>query len=312
MSSPALILLLLVAVAKPLEGKWELRENVYVIDLETDDGEDVELECKAAAEDPMEGVEWKHGRWSVGHGRKLTITVKELPDAGNYTCHSSDDGRTIGYNFLYINQLFSESDAPSGILEEWTEGQFIDCEAKNYNGSFSCSWQLRVPKQHQFSFKAQNGAIHCMDPKPKPTNELVYSVLCHHAEACQYGEDHHLISVLLNGTQGNKYSSYNTSFYIRDIIKPDPPENLHKNKKEGSLRWHYPASWSNCPSYFSLEFNVSVPEWKKVKPHSKQSWVLVEATDYKGPDVKDVKTFCVQARDNYHTSSWSAWSCTSK
>ncbi|XP_078509864.1 interleukin-12 subunit beta [Lissotriton helveticus] len=288
--------------AVSLEGKWELRENVYVIDLAKQDYEIVELVCGAAPEDTARKVEWRNGRKFVGHGKKQHVTVKEFPHAGNYTCHIGK-GPAIGYTFLYINEPFNQLGEASGILNEWRDGHFIDCEAKNYNGTFYCSWQLKGREAPRFSFEAQHGTIKCTNHKIMDGS--IYTITCFHAEACPYGEDHKHIKVFLEATQGKKYSNYTTTFFIKDIIKPDPPENLKKN---GSLiTWHYPASWSNCPSFFPLLFNVSVFEADKGQ-HSHLPWTLFNSTSMHMPKVK---RFCIQARDKFHTSSWSERSCLS-
>ncbi|XP_069055768.1 interleukin-12 subunit beta [Pleurodeles waltl] len=305
MPSLVTFVLALVLAAVPLEGKWELRNNVYVVDLGKQGYETVELVCDVAAEDTVREVKWRNGPKIVGHGKKLHVTIKEFPHAGNYTCHVGN-GPAVGYTFVYINEPINQLGEASGILKEWRDGHFIDCEAKNYNGSFYCSWQLKGRGEPHFFFEAQHGTIKCMDHKTMDGS--IYTITCIHAEACPYGEDHKHIKVFLEATQGKKYSNYTTTFFIKDIIKPDPPENLQKKGK--TITWHYPASWSNCPSFFPLVFNVSVPEADRGqhhgRKHSTQPWILANNTSIHMPNVKKV---CIQARDKYHTSSWSERSC---
>ncbi|XP_053321656.1 interleukin-12 subunit beta [Spea bombifrons] len=283
----------------PLEGVWEfpLRQNTFVVDISKDKPtETVTLECNVSAE---EQVYWQVKR-QRRHGRTLQIDVKEKVDVGNFTCHT-EDGDDVDYKSVVINNL---STLTHKKILSYSKHP-IHCAASNYSGHFNCSW--KPSKSHdQYFFQAERGSlpIACHGPFRHHSD---YVVNCYDQETCSHGEENSHITFTLHAIQEKAYENHTKIFMLRDITRPDPPQDLDKSTKSGkvSLKWKYPKTWCNVHSFFPLIFNVNITnERSMMSEHHKD----IEGTSLILPS-KGTFHFCVQARDMYYNSSWSEWSC---
>ncbi|XP_047635537.1 interleukin-12 subunit beta [Phacochoerus africanus] len=310
----------LVWLASPIVAIWELEKNVYVVELDwypNAPGEMVVLTCNTPEED---GITWTSDQSSevLGTGKTLTIHVKEFGDAGQYTCRKG--GAVLSQSLLLLHKK-EDGIWSTDILKDQKEPKnksFLKCEAKNYSGRFTCWWLTAISTDLKFSVKSSRGST---DPRGVTCGTATlsedlgeykkYRVECQEGSACPAAEESLPIEVVLEAVHKLKYENYTSSFFIRDIIKPDPPKNLQlnplKNSRHVEISWEYPDTWSTPHSYFSLMFGVQVQGKNK---REKKDKLFTDQTSAKVTCHKDAN-IRVQARDRYYSSFWSEWASVS-
>ncbi|XP_048190166.1 interleukin-12 subunit beta [Perognathus longimembris pacificus] len=311
----------LVLLASPLLALWELEKDVYVVELDwrpDAPGETVVLTCDTAEDG---GITWTSSQRGevVGAGKSLSIRVKEFGDAGRYTCHRG--GEELGHTTLLLHKN-EDGIWSTDILKDQKEPKnktFLKCEARNYSGHFTCWWLTAISSDVKFNVRSSRGlsdprGVTCgaatlsAEKVPGEHRELrKYWVECQEASACPAAEESLPVELALDAVHRFKYEKYTASFFLRDIIKPDPPKNLQLTPLEGSQQveasWEYPDSWSTPHSYFSLEFFVQVQGKKK---RGRKDSLSVENTSVTVSCPKGGQVL-VRARDRYYNSSWSEW-----
>ncbi|XP_019390924.1 PREDICTED: interleukin-12 subunit beta [Crocodylus porosus] len=307
-------LLFLFAFTIPLEAKWKLRENVYVIESEWSDeapAKHVELTCNVS-DNQATSVYWMKDMEIRGHGKTLITEVQELPDAGNYTCHSTDTHEVLSYSFLLITKKDSNGQMIKSILKSFKEPNrtYLKCEAKNYSGIFIC-WWMTEKESPDVNFTIKNlkgseGDVTCGNPEIHQSGLVtVYSSQCQKENHCPFAEEHEPIEMFLEVIDDIEYENSSTSFFIRDIIRPDPPQCQYL-AKDNKVTWKYPKTWSTPESYFPLTFRVKTESAKK---HTNKV-EFYDADEYfmNLPETSTPDKIFVQARDRYYNSPWSDWS----
>ncbi|NXM07014.1 IL12B protein, partial [Tyrannus savana] len=300
----------LFSLAALLEAvQWKLQENVYVIESEWNaetPATRVELTCNT----PHEAVYWKKGSEWKGKGKTLIVEVKEFPDAGNYTCLAENTHEILSYNFLLISKVDSNGQMIRSILKSFKEPiqTFIKCEAKNYSGIFMCSWMTENESPNmKFAIrglKGSQGDVTCSSPVAHTDGSVTkYTTQCRKENYCPFAEEHQPIYVFLEVIDEVEYENYTSSFFIRDIIKPDPPQCQYE-ATNGMVTWKYPKTWSTPKSYFPLTFKVKVKSPKK----RRQQVYDTDEQSIHLPNTGPKDEISVQARDRYYHSSWSDWS----
>ncbi|XP_051024367.1 interleukin-12 subunit beta [Acomys russatus] len=325
-----------VLLASPLMAIWELEKDVYVVEVDWSPGapgESVALTCDTPEEDDItwtsdQRIDFKES------GKTVTFEVKEFTHAGQYTCHKG--GETLSHSRLLLhkkeNGIWS-----TDILKEQKNSKnktFLKCEAPNYSGRFTCSWlvertdlkfSIRSGSSSPDSRAVTCGAASLSSEKVRVDEQDYeqYSVSCQEDVTCPTAEETLPIELVLDAQEQNKYENYSTSFFIRDIIKPDPPKNVQvKPLKNDAVEvsWEYPDSWSTPHSYFSLKFFVQI-QCNKEKTKKKRKKTEVESErkcKQKEPFLVDKTSatveckgakVCVQAQDRYYNSSFSKWEC---
>ncbi|KAM7242741.1 hypothetical protein CapIbe_007212 [Capra ibex] len=283
-------------------------------------GETVVLTCDTPEED---GITWTSDQSSevLGSGKTLTIQVKEFGDAGQYTCHKG--GEVLSRSLLLLHKK-EDGIWSTDILKDQKEPKaksFLKCEAKDYSGHFTCSWLTAISTNLKFSVKSSRGSS---DPRgvtcgaASLSAEKVsmdhreynkYTVECQEGSACPAAEESLPIEVVMEAVHKLKYENYTSSFFIRDIIKPDPPKNLQlrplKNSRQVEVSWEYPDTWSTPHSYFSLTFCVQVQGKNKREKKLFTDQTSAKVTCHKDANIR------VQARDRYYSSFWSEWASVS-
>ncbi|XP_032558940.1 interleukin-12 subunit beta [Chiroxiphia lanceolata] len=304
-------LLSLFSFAALLEAvQWKLQENVYVIESEWNaetPATRVELTCNS----PNEAVYWKKDSEWKGKGKTLIAEVKEFPDAGNYTCLAENTHEILSYNFFLISKIDSSGQMIRSILKSFKEPKrtFLKCEAKNYSGIFMCSWMTENENPNvKFtikSLKGPQGDVTCSSPVAHTDGSVTkYTSQCRKENYCPFAEEHQPIDMFLEVIDEVEYENYTSSFFIRDIVKPDPPQCQYV-ATNGMVTWEYPKTWSTPKSYFPLTFKV------KVKSAKKRKTQVIYDTDEQSfhlPNTGPKDEISVQARDRYYHSSWSDWS----
>ncbi|GAB1295956.1 Interleukin-12 subunit beta [Apodemus speciosus] len=312
----------MVLLVSPLMAMWELEKDE--VDWCPDaPGETVNLTCDTPEEDDITWTSDQR-RGVIGSGKTLTVTVKEFLDAGQYTCHKG--GETLSRSHLLLHKK-ENGFWSTEILKNFKNKTFLKCEAPNYSGRFTCSWLVQRNIDLTFSIKSRSSspdsrAVTCgaasLSPEKVTLNQRDYdkfSVACQEDVTCPTAEETLPVELALEARQQNKYENYSASFFIRDIIKPDPPKNLQVKLLKNSqveVSWEYPDSWSTPHSYFSLKFFVRIQRKREKMKETDEGCnqkgaFLVEKTSTevqcKGANV------CVQAQDRYYNSSCSKWAC---
>ncbi|XP_064017371.1 interleukin-12 subunit beta isoform X2 [Pogoniulus pusillus] len=310
MSHLLFALLSLFSFAALLEAQWKLKENVYVIESEWDDetpAKRVELTCDT---DEALPVYWEKDTELKGTGKTLVVEMKEFPDAGNYTCLTANTHEIISYHFFLITKIDSSGQMIRSILKSYEEPNrtFLKCKAKNYSGIFTCSWMTENESPNvKFTIRSLEGSqgdVTCSSPVAHTIKSgTEYTVQCQKENYCPFAEEHQPIEMFLEVIDEVEYENYTRSFFIRDIIKPDPPQ-CHYTAANGTVTWTYPRTWSTPKSYFPLTFRVKVESPKK---HSIQVYDADEQS-IQIPGARPKDKISVQARDRYYNSSWSEWS----
>ncbi|EFB20705.1 hypothetical protein PANDA_000311, partial [Ailuropoda melanoleuca] len=298
---------------------------VYVVELDWHPGapgEVVVLTCRTPEEDD---ITWTSDQSSevLGSGKTLTVQVREFGDAGRYTCHKG--GKVLSDSLLLIHKK-EDGIWSTDILKEQKESKnriFLKCEAKNYSGRFTCWWLTAISTDLKFSVKSSRGfsdpqgvtcgAVTLSADRVRVDNRdyKKYTVECQEGSACPTAEESLPIEVVVDAVHKLKYENYTTSFFTRDIIKPDPPMNLQlkplKNSRQVEVSWEYPNTWSTPHSYFSLTFCI---QGQGKNHREKKERLCVDKTSAKVTCHREAK-IRVQARDRYYSSSWSDWAAVS-
>uniref|UniRef100_A0A8C8RHQ6 Interleukin-12 subunit beta n=1 Tax=Pelusios castaneus TaxID=367368 RepID=A0A8C8RHQ6_9SAUR len=276
--------------------------HLYVIDSEWTHeapAEKVELTCNVP-EDQAQSVYWKKDEEIKGNGKTLTITVKEFPDAGNYTCHKSDTNEALNYYFFLITK--KDPSGSKSILKSFKEPNnrtFLKCESKNYSGIFICSWKTENESPNVKTQDDVSGNVICESPVAQQLKrETKYTVHCRKTNYCPFAEEHQPIEMFLEVIDETQYENCTSSFFIRDIIKPDPPKCEHV-VRNGTVTWRYPRTWSTPESFFPLTFKVTTEGSKlhKNESYTNEQFIHISMTSK--------SKIYVQAKDRYYNSSWS-------
>ncbi|NWV77741.1 IL12B protein, partial [Dasyornis broadbenti] len=305
---PCALLSLLSFAALLESAQWKLQENVFVVESQWDaeaPATTVELTCNSSEE----AVYWKKDSEWKQEGKSLSVAVKEFPDAGNYSCLSQQSHEVLSSHLLLIAKTDSKGHMIRWILKSFKEPKwtFLKCEAKNYSGIFACSWMTENQSPNvKFtigSLKGPQGDVSCSSPVAHSEGALTtYTAQCHKENFCPFAEEHQPIDIFLEAIDEVEYENYSASFFIRDIIKPDPPQCQYV-ASNGTVTWTYPGTWSTPNSYFPLTFKVKVKS--KRRPRHQEYNTDGQAVQLPAPGPAEI---WVQARDCCYLSSWSEWS----
>ncbi|KAM7042763.1 interleukin-12 subunit beta isoform 1-T2 [Acridotheres tristis] len=303
-------LLSLLSFAALLESaQWKLQENVFVIESQWDTeapASSVELTCDTSEEE----VYWeKDSEWKQ-EGKTLRAAVKEFPDAGNYTCLSQQSHQVLSSHLLLIAKINSQGHMVRWILKSFEESNktFLKCEAKNYSGIFTCSWMTENTSPNvKFTIRSLKGpqaGVSCSSPVAVTEGAVsTFTAQCQQHNFCPFAEELQPIDIVLEAIDVVEYENYTGSFFIRDILKPDPPQCQYV-ATNGTVTWTYPRTWSTPNSYFPLTFKVKVK--RQAKKHKYQVYDTEEQSlQLQSPGPAQV---WVQARDCCYLSPWSDWS----
>uniref|UniRef100_A0AAV2J9Q0 Interleukin-12 subunit beta n=1 Tax=Knipowitschia caucasica TaxID=637954 RepID=A0AAV2J9Q0_KNICA len=265
----------------------------------------VPISCGEAFRD--EPVTWKRdGVFQPAlQGNDIHVTVREW-DGGDFSCHQSPEGPALNHTLLLV-QL--EPDNRTAILQpRGADRDYIHCSTPNYRGSFHCHWS----KHHHRSGASVLMVKSHRNQEPVPcVVEPSGSEMCCEENNCPYKEEQHRISLTLYMKSASRLEAYTKAFYLRDIVTPGPPTNLHiitRSETSRAFGWNYPESWDKPCSYFSLLFQVKVVR-SGGTCHSEE-YVLEDATSQMVYVVNRAKkyVFCVRAQDKHTGGPWSEWS----
>ncbi|KAM4619922.1 interleukin-12 subunit beta [Polymixia lowei] len=231
-------------------------------------------------------------------GNQVQVPVEET-NGGKYTCHLSPDGQYLNHTLVLV-QLTSDKNV---ILKEKQHGhhaaEHIHCAAHNYNGSYHCTWERT---------ESRSGAAVLLVKAARDSEEILCEldadssgVRCHHDSCLKYKEEQHPIVITVYIHSAARLEAYATSFYLRDIVRPQKLPNLRY--EDDVFHWDMPDSWEKPCTFYSLQYQVKV-----IQRDGTETGEIIEQNQYR-PNVSFKKYgFQVRAQDRYTKGPWSEWS----
>nr|XP_041571529.1 interleukin-12 subunit beta-like isoform X1 [Taeniopygia guttata] len=178
----------------------------------------------------------------VPEGQKLTIVGLDLPATGNYSCWAGP-GHLLDTTYVVL----------SSTREEELN---VSCQAESYNGSFHCSW----PGPPSAIFRARlirsDGSVGPWVPVTSEQDQFSTSLA--DTLFCPFGEELRPLQLHLEGLSDTSYLNLSRHFFLRDIVRPEPPQKLilQQRGEQLHLAWAPPASWPLPKSYFALLYHL--------------------------------------------------------
>ncbi|KAJ7425419.1 interleukin-12 subunit beta-like protein [Willisornis vidua] len=280
-----LVLLALVLCLTPVDSLTAFPPKFQVGKL----NEDVVVQCDTlephinwtlnGEEEPMAEL--------VAEGWNLTILGLDLPATGNYSCWAGP----ILLDTTYV--------VVSGAREEEID---ISCQAESYYGSFHCSWPGFPSDVFRARLTHSDGSVGPWVPAAGGNGQ--FNVSLADPSFCPFGEELRPLRIHLEGLSDTSYLSLSRHFFLRDIVRPDPPQELTlwQRGEQLHLAWAPPASWQLPKSYFTLLYHL---QYELLNGTQVQQFVEgVEETEVQ-VDAQRVRISC---RDPYTAPAWSPWS----
>ncbi|XP_074948586.1 interleukin-12 subunit beta-like [Phalacrocorax aristotelis] len=222
----------------------------------------------------------------VANGQTLTIRGLDMPATGNYSCWASN----VLLDSTYV------------VVSSTREEQMnISCQAESYQGSFHCSWI----SDHSAVFRAR------LTRSDGSLGEWVlvaghrgqFSVSFVDASFCPFAEELHPLQLQLEGLSNTSHINFSIPFFVRDIVRPNPPQGLtvQWQGEQLHLAWAPPASWPLPKSYFTLLYwlQYELPNGTQVDKYMEDTEVWLQER------VQRVRISC---QDPYASHAWSPWS----
>ncbi|XP_075606894.1 interleukin-12 subunit beta-like [Balearica regulorum gibbericeps] len=223
----------------------------------------------------------------VAAGRNLTIIGLDLPAAGNYSCWAG----TVLLDTTYV--------VVSGTRKE---GMNVSCQAESYHGSFHCSWSGPRSAVFRARLTRSDGSLGEWVPAAGRRGRFKASFV--DPSFCPFAEELRPLQLQLEGLSDDSYLNFSTQFFIRDIVRPDPPQDLTVQQWGEQLRlaWAPPASWPLPKSYFALLYRLQYE-----LPNGTQVDKYVEGAEETRLQER-ARRVRISCQDPYANPTWSPWS----
>ncbi|XP_053148476.1 interleukin-27 subunit beta isoform X2 [Hemicordylus capensis] len=224
----------------------------------------------------------------------LALWNTSLAQEGEYSCHDPTTGQVLRRVHLQLGY-------PPG---EPT----VQCRSASYPSAINCSWKLETETHLETSFFStyrygmEGVAQECVQPTAGAAS-------CSIADVQMFS----IIPYMLNVTAVNALgmATHIFPFFLNEIIKPDPPEDVEVSPIPGErrkllLKWKPPSSWL-LPEYFPLKYKILYMKngtSNNGKPKLSEQTSLVLSGIYPGT------TYHVQvaAKDFLDHGEYSPWS----
>ncbi|XP_064919014.1 interleukin-12 subunit beta-like [Columba livia] len=223
----------------------------------------------------------------VAEGQTLTILGLDLPAAGNYSCWAG----SVLLDSTYV--------VVSGTGKERMN---VSCQAESYRGSFHCSWM----GPHSAIFRARltrsDGSLGQWVPAAGRWGRFSASLA--DPSFCPFAEELRPMELQLEGLSDTSYLNFSFHFFVRDIVRPDPPRELtvQRRGEQLHLTWAPPASWPLPKSYFALLYRLQYE-----LRNGTQVDRYVEGTEELRLQGR-VRRVRISCQDPYANPAWSPWS----
>uniref|UniRef100_A0A8C4S773 Ig-like domain-containing protein n=1 Tax=Erpetoichthys calabaricus TaxID=27687 RepID=A0A8C4S773_ERPCA len=221
----------------------------------------------------MGTVTWKHNGGKIDNSlytriNKRNLTLKQLdsPSAGNYTCWG--EGTLLDHTYLVLLEEEEEQ-----YNEEITGKPYFVKSIRNLSHKSSAYDILYNDSPFQLNLSSNSS------PFSEEQNPIILSV---------------------EEINAKYYRKRTWSFFIRDIVLPDPPKILNCTQDPNGLRLNIepPSSWAKPHSYFPLAYEVEY-ELKHNGKVGQFSWRLLLP--------KSISRLRARSQDPYINSLWSHW-----
>ncbi|XP_064360029.1 interleukin-12 subunit beta-like [Dromaius novaehollandiae] len=225
----------------------------------------------------------------VAEGRTLTILGLDLPAAGNYSCWAG----SVLLDTTYVV-----------VRSTCKERMNVSCQAESYRGSFRCSWRAPSFSVFRARLTRSNGSFG--DWVHVAGRGGGFSASFADPSFCPFAEELHPLQLHLEGLSDNSFLSFTIHFFIRDIVRPDPPQELTVRRRGGRLylAWAPPASWPLPKSYFALLYRLQYE-----LPDGAQADEYLEGREETSlrEGARRVRISCRDPNASPTWSPWSAW-----
>ncbi|XP_069711057.1 interleukin-12 subunit beta-like [Phaenicophaeus curvirostris] len=223
----------------------------------------------------------------VVEGRTLTIRGLDQPATGNYSCWAGP--------VLLDTTYVVVSDARE-------EGVNVSCQAESYRGSFHCFWSW--PHSAVFRARLTRSDGSSGEWVPVSGHRGRFSAGFTDPSFCPFAEELHPLQLQLEGLSDTSYLNFSVHFFIRDIVRPDPPQELtvQRRGEQLHLTWAPPASWPLPKSYFALLYRLQYE-----LPNGTQAFRYVEGAEELELQ-EQAQRVRISCRDPYANPAWSPWS----
>ncbi|KAM9286830.1 interleukin-12 subunit beta-like [Cariama cristata] len=229
----------------------------------------------------------------VAEGQTLTILGLDLPAAGNYSCWAG----SVLLDTTYV--------VVSGTREERIN---VSCQAESYHSPFRCSWI--GPRSAVFRARLTRSDGSLGEWVPAAGHHGRFSASLADPSFCPFAEELRPLQLQLEGLSDTSYLSASIHFFVRDIVRPDPPQGLtvQRRGEQLHLAWAPPASWLLPKSYFALLYRLQYE-----LPNGTQAATALQADEYvEGAEEMQLRDWVrrvrISCRDPYTNPAWSPWS----
>ncbi|KAM8939643.1 interleukin-12 subunit beta-like [Pelodytes ibericus] len=219
-----------------------------------------------------------------------TLELDDLsqPCAGRYTCLTADD-QPLKSIHLLINEDENEHVNLSCSVDSYTS-PVLHCSVPI---SFTTDCLIRA--KADISSSSEDADWLYMKWKMGANKTFRFNLSI--SQLCPFEEQMSPIVVMMEAMTESQYMAGTRQYYIRDIMRPRPPEQV---KVIGpSVSWKYPSSWARPSSYFPLLFEVNL---KYIDNNE-----ISELVSGLHRNLSNVKCVRVRCRDLYSNSMWSTW-----
>ncbi|XP_068535407.1 interleukin-12 subunit beta-like [Anas acuta] len=225
----------------------------------------------------------------VAKGQTLTILGLDLPATGNYSCWAG--GVLLDTTYVVVRVTGEE------------EAKNVSCQADSYRGSFRCSWTGPRSAVFRARLMRSNGSFG--DWVPVAGRGGQFNASFTDPSFCPFAEELHQLQLYLEGISDTSFFNFTSPrFFIRDIVRPDPPQKLTVQQQSEQLRltWAPPASWPLPRSYFALLYRL---QYELSNGTQVEKFVEGAEETIVEEHMRRVRISC---QDPYAKPSWSSWS----
>ncbi|XP_073199315.1 interleukin-12 subunit beta-like [Lepidochelys kempii] len=120
---------------------------------------------------------------------------------------------------------------------------------------------------------------------------------------CPFAEEPRPLELVLEGISAESFVNITHRLFLRDIVRPGPPQDVTAQSKGGLLHlsWAPPASWSSPHSYFLLRYQLEYEHWDGTKGSLQLEGVTEMSIE------GDVRWVQIRCQDPLVNSTWSPW-----
>ncbi|OPJ81201.1 interleukin-12 subunit beta-like [Patagioenas fasciata monilis] len=223
----------------------------------------------------------------VAEGQTLTILGVDLPAAGNYSCWAGP----VLLDSTYVV-----------VGGTGKEGMNVSCQAESYRGSFHCTWTGPRSAVFRARLTRSDGSLGQWVPAAGRWGRFSASLA--DPSFCPFAEELRPMELQLEGLSDTSYLNFSFHFFVRDIVRPDPPQELtvQWRGEQLHLTWAPPASWPLPKSYFALLYRLQYE-----LRNGTQVDRYVEGTEELRLQGR-VRRVRISCQDPYANPAWSPWS----